>query len=143
MPKGEITRFDFRHKTFAVYHTADGKLFATDGICTHGNAHLSDGMLHGDVIECEPPKMQAGRLIVWVDKVYDDGRRHKRPKDIDHLRSRATGPEANADKVPRMNPGSPALAVWVDASSDFVAIVVEARVVVFVLWLLPRTLLVG
>ena len=31
---------------------ATGRLFATDGICTHGNTHLADGLVKGDVIEC-------------------------------------------------------------------------------------------
>jgi Na+-transporting NADH:ubiquinone oxidoreductase subunit F len=48
----DILRFDTAHATYAVYRTADGRLFATDGVCTHGNAHLSDGLLKGTVIEC-------------------------------------------------------------------------------------------
>ena len=32
--------------------TADGKLHATDGICTHGNTHLADGLVKGSIIEC-------------------------------------------------------------------------------------------
>jgi len=52
LPAGDIVRFDFNHKTYAVYHTKGDKWYATDGICTHGNAHLGDGVVIGDLIEC-------------------------------------------------------------------------------------------
>ena len=48
----DVLRFDHDHRTYAVYRTIDGKLYATDGICTHGNAHLADGLLRGPIIEC-------------------------------------------------------------------------------------------
>lgn len=35
-----------------VVYRVDGELFATDGICTHGQASLVDGWLEGHVIEC-------------------------------------------------------------------------------------------
>ncbi len=38
--------------TYAIYRTAEGKFYATDGICTHGNTHLADGMVKGNLIEC-------------------------------------------------------------------------------------------
>lgn len=50
--KGEVVRFDHGQKTYAIYHTEDDKFYATDGICTHGNAHLSEGVVIGDMIEC-------------------------------------------------------------------------------------------
>lgn len=49
---GEVVRFDFDQKTYAVYHTANDKFYATDGICTHGNTHLAEGIVIGDIIEC-------------------------------------------------------------------------------------------
>ncbi len=52
LPEGEVVRFDFDQKTFAIYHTEDGKFYATDGICTHGNAHLAEGVVIGNLIEC-------------------------------------------------------------------------------------------
>ena len=52
LPKGDILRFDFREKTYAIYHTLDDQYYATDGICTHSNAHLADGFIFGDQIEC-------------------------------------------------------------------------------------------
>ena len=49
---GEIIRFDFRDSTYAIYRTAKDQFFATDGMCTHGNAHLSNGTILGDMVEC-------------------------------------------------------------------------------------------
>ncbi len=48
----DVIRFDHDKKTYAVYRTAEGSLYATDGICTHGNAHLADGFVKGKLIEC-------------------------------------------------------------------------------------------
>jgi MocE subfamily Rieske [2Fe-2S] domain protein len=48
----DVIRFDHRDKTYAVCRAADGRLYATDGICTHGNAHLADGFVSGTLIEC-------------------------------------------------------------------------------------------
>lgn len=48
----DVIRFDHEGKTYAVYRTADGSLYATDGVCTHGNAHLADGFVSGKLIEC-------------------------------------------------------------------------------------------
>ena len=48
----DIIRFDHEQKTYAIYRTAEGALHATDGICTHGNTHLADGLVKGKLIEC-------------------------------------------------------------------------------------------
>ena len=48
----DVIRFDHEGKTYAIYRTAEGELFATDGICTHGNTHLAGGMVKGKLIEC-------------------------------------------------------------------------------------------
>jgi len=48
----DVIRFDHGRKTFALYRGADGNLYATDGICTHGNTHLADGLVVGCQIEC-------------------------------------------------------------------------------------------
>ncbi len=47
-----IIRFDHESGTYAIYRTADGQLYATDGICTHSNAHLVDGFISGTIVEC-------------------------------------------------------------------------------------------
>ena len=48
----DVLRFDHEQKTYAIYRTSDGALHATDGICTHGNTHLADGLVKGKLIEC-------------------------------------------------------------------------------------------
>jgi Na+-transporting NADH:ubiquinone oxidoreductase subunit F len=48
----DVVRFDHARKTYAVYRDEDGKLYATDGLCTHGNTHLSNGLVKGGTIEC-------------------------------------------------------------------------------------------
>jgi Na+-transporting NADH:ubiquinone oxidoreductase subunit F len=52
LPKGDIARFDMGEHTYAVYHTEDDMFYATGGICTHGNTHLAEGFVIGNVIEC-------------------------------------------------------------------------------------------
>ena len=48
----DVIRFDHDRKTYAIYRSAEGLLYATDGICTHGNTHLADGLVKGRLIEC-------------------------------------------------------------------------------------------
>jgi Na+-transporting NADH:ubiquinone oxidoreductase subunit F len=48
----DVIRFDHGQKTFALYRCKDDRLYATDGVCTHGNTHLSDGLIVGSMIEC-------------------------------------------------------------------------------------------
>jgi Na+-transporting NADH:ubiquinone oxidoreductase subunit F len=50
--KADVVRFDHNQGTYAVYRAADGAVYASDGLCTHGNAHLADGMVKGTVVEC-------------------------------------------------------------------------------------------
>ncbi|MCX6079413.1 MAG: NADH:ubiquinone reductase (Na(+)-transporting) subunit F [Chloroflexi bacterium] len=47
-----MLRFDYDKKTYAIYRAADSKFYSTDGLCTHGNAHLADGFVKGTIIEC-------------------------------------------------------------------------------------------
>ena len=48
----DVIRFDHGGRTFAVYRAPDGTPFATDGLCTHEQVHLADGLVMGDQIEC-------------------------------------------------------------------------------------------
>ncbi len=50
--RSDVIRFDYGKKTFALYRDDEGKLYATDGICTHGNTHLADGLVKDRQIEC-------------------------------------------------------------------------------------------
>lgn len=52
LPTGDVIRFDHGRKTFAIIRDQDGGLYATDGICTHGNNHLADGLVIAGTIEC-------------------------------------------------------------------------------------------
>jgi Na+-transporting NADH:ubiquinone oxidoreductase subunit F len=49
---GDSVRFDHSGKTYAIYRSAIGQLFASEGHCTHGKTHLADGLLQGTCIEC-------------------------------------------------------------------------------------------
>ena len=47
----DLKRFDYNNKTFCIYKIEEG-FFATDGLCTHEEVHLEDGLvMHGE-IEC-------------------------------------------------------------------------------------------
>jgi len=51
-------------KEIALYEV-DGAIFATDNLCTHGAARLSDGFLEGSEIECP---LHQGRFDVCTGK---------------------------------------------------------------------------
>jgi 3-phenylpropionate/trans-cinnamate dioxygenase ferredoxin subunit len=48
----DVIRFDYDDRTFAIYRTAKNVYYATDGLCTHQNIHLADGLVIGNLIEC-------------------------------------------------------------------------------------------
>ena len=48
----DLIRFDHGGKTFAIYKSPEGTFYATDGQCTHEQAHLSGGLVMGDKVEC-------------------------------------------------------------------------------------------
>ncbi len=50
--RADVRRFDYGKKTYAVYRDEEGKLYATDGLCTHGNVHLANGLVKDKQIEC-------------------------------------------------------------------------------------------
>lgn len=52
VPQEDVIRFDRGERTFAIYRSAEDGYFATDGFCTHENAHLADGFVMDDIIEC-------------------------------------------------------------------------------------------
>lgn len=52
LARPDAVRFDCARKTYALYRDEEGKLFATDGLCTHGNTHLADGLVKDGMIEC-------------------------------------------------------------------------------------------
>lgn len=50
--RSDVARLDHGRKTYVVCRSERGDLFALDGVCTHGNVHLSEGLVKGDIIEC-------------------------------------------------------------------------------------------
>jgi len=62
--EGEIKGVEVGDKQIALYNVG-GEIHATDNICTHAFALLSDGWLDGDVIECP---LHAGRFEVRTGK---------------------------------------------------------------------------
>ena len=48
----DVVRFDVGERSFAIYRSPDDTLYATDGWCTHEQAHLADGLVLGSLIEC-------------------------------------------------------------------------------------------
>ncbi len=48
----DVIAFDHGDRTFAIYRSAEGEFHATDGLCTHEQVHLADGLVMGDIIEC-------------------------------------------------------------------------------------------
>lgn len=48
----DVIRFDHAGRTFAIYRSSDDAYFATDGWCTHEKAHLADGLVIDNIIEC-------------------------------------------------------------------------------------------
>ena len=48
----DLIRFDHAGQTYAIYHAPDGTFHATDGLCSHEQVHLCNGLVDGDTIEC-------------------------------------------------------------------------------------------
>jgi naphthalene 1,2-dioxygenase ferredoxin component len=51
VPEGDVVGVQAGGRDIALYEV-DGEVFATDNLCTHGHARLSDGFLEGKEIEC-------------------------------------------------------------------------------------------
>jgi naphthalene 1,2-dioxygenase system ferredoxin subunit len=51
VPEDDVIGVDIAGKSIALYRV-EGEVFATDNLCTHGNARLCDGFLEGHEIEC-------------------------------------------------------------------------------------------
>jgi naphthalene 1,2-dioxygenase ferredoxin component len=61
---GDVLGVEAQGRQIALY-AVEGEIYATDNICTHAFAMLSDGWLDGDVIECP---LHAGRFEVKTGK---------------------------------------------------------------------------
>lgn len=51
VPEEDIIGIDVAGRDIALY-SVEGRIYATDNVCTHGNARLCDGFLEGHEIEC-------------------------------------------------------------------------------------------
>jgi nitrite reductase/ring-hydroxylating ferredoxin subunit len=58
---GEMIPVEIKGHTLAVYHLEDGSWHATDNVCTHAYALLTDGWLEDNEVECP---LHAGRFDV-------------------------------------------------------------------------------
>jgi nitrite reductase/ring-hydroxylating ferredoxin subunit len=67
LTEGEVLGVEIAGRSIALYDV-DGTIFATDNICTHAYARLSDGWLDGEAIECP---LHAARFDVRTGKVLD------------------------------------------------------------------------
>jgi 3-phenylpropionate/trans-cinnamate dioxygenase ferredoxin component len=48
----DVIRFDHGGRTFAIYRLEGDEYFASDGLCTHEQVHLADGLVMDNIIEC-------------------------------------------------------------------------------------------
>jgi nitrite reductase/ring-hydroxylating ferredoxin subunit len=60
LPEGEVLRAVVNGKAIAVYNVG-GTFYASDDVCNHGQASLSEGYLDGEEIECP---LHGGRFNV-------------------------------------------------------------------------------
>lgn len=52
LPPEEARRFDHAGRTFAIFRNHEDQYFCTDGLCTHENVHLADGLVMENTVEC-------------------------------------------------------------------------------------------
>jgi naphthalene 1,2-dioxygenase system ferredoxin subunit len=86
---GDMLAVEAEGKSIALYGV-DGDIYATDNVCTHAFALLSDGWLDGDVIECP---LHAGRFEVKTGK----GLGPPIPCDLKTYRLRVVGGDIQID----------------------------------------------
>ena len=48
----DVVRWDHGGRSFAIYRSPDDAFFCTDGLCTHQQVHLADGLVEGCTITC-------------------------------------------------------------------------------------------
>ena len=61
----DLIRWDHAGRTYAIYKAEDG-FYCTDGMCTHEEEHLEEGLLTGHVIECP---LHQGRFDIRTGEV--------------------------------------------------------------------------
>ena len=48
----DLIGFDHDGRAYAIYHAPDGSFYCTDGLCSHEQVRLEDGLVMDHVIEC-------------------------------------------------------------------------------------------
>ncbi len=61
---GDVLGVQAKDKEIALFDL-DGKIYATENVCTHAYAYLSDGWVDGEVIECP---LHGGRFEIKTGK---------------------------------------------------------------------------
>jgi naphthalene 1,2-dioxygenase system ferredoxin subunit len=89
LAEGEMLGVEAAGKPIVLYNV-EGEIYATDNVCTHAFAMLSEGWLDGDVIECP---LHAGRFEVKTGK----GLGPPIPADIKTYKTRLVGDEIQLD----------------------------------------------
>jgi naphthalene 1,2-dioxygenase system ferredoxin subunit len=51
LPTNDVWAVEVAGRDIALY-TVEGNVYATDNLCTHGNARLCEGFMEGHEIEC-------------------------------------------------------------------------------------------
>jgi len=86
---GDMLGVEAQGKPIALYNL-DGTIYATDNVCTHAFAMLTDGWLDGEVIECP---LHAGRFEITTGK----GLGPPIPCDLKTYKVRVVGDEVQVD----------------------------------------------
>ncbi len=86
---GDMLPVEAEGKPIALYNL-DGTVYATDNVCTHAFAMLTDGWLDGEVIECP---LHAGRFEIKTGK----GLGPPIPCDLKTYKVRIVGDEVQVD----------------------------------------------
>jgi naphthalene 1,2-dioxygenase system ferredoxin subunit len=89
LAEGDMVGVNVGDKLIALYNVA-GRIYATDNVCTHAFAVLSDGWLDGNEIECP---LHAGRFDVTTGK----GLGPPIPSDIRTYNTRIVGDTIEID----------------------------------------------
>ncbi|HJT05682.1 MAG TPA: non-heme iron oxygenase ferredoxin subunit [Stellaceae bacterium] len=89
LPEGDMVGVKVGDRLIALYNVA-GRIYATDNVCSHAFALLSDGWLDGSEIECP---LHAGRFDVTTGK----GLGPPIPSDIRTYATRIVGDRIEID----------------------------------------------
>ena len=87
--EGDMLGVEAEGKPIALYNL-DGTIYASDNVCTHAFAMLTDGWLDGEVIECP---LHAGRFEIKTGK----GLGPPIPCDLKTYKVRVVGDEVQVD----------------------------------------------